>query len=90
MSRLFDSLLCAQEALDRAQEALERDCNIALAKRYLGNALEQLQCMICHKEMAASERDEEHAYYKGFVHHECAERYGGRMDYIRQHGRCCE
>lgn len=65
--------------LEEAERALLRG-DTRLTLRYLDKALERVRCMYCHK---ALDRPH-HPHFKGFVHDDCAERYDGRMDYLRQ------
>jgi len=74
--------------LEEAEAALnENPPCVSLAKRYLSKALEQVRCMYCHGPLKNVDDDKPyHAYFKGYRHDECAEKYDGRGDYVRQHG----
>jgi hypothetical protein len=75
-----------QWELEEADAALCEDppC-VPLARRYISKALEYVRCMYCHKSARLGE-DGVSSYFKGIIHDDCKEKYGGRGDYMRQHG----
>ena len=69
--------------LEEAQKALYAK-EYSLCGRYLEKALEKVRCMYCHRGLDSNKSY--HAYFKGYRHDECAEKYHGRIDYERQPG----